>query len=90
MPLFDSCAGEICHSFAAGQIAEQIGVPADECCNQIQMIEPLHPERSYVLQKLIGRNLCSGSPMPLDQSPFNADDLQTISDWICQGADTSH
>ncbi|HEX3854203.1 MAG TPA: hypothetical protein VHW01_24735, partial [Polyangiaceae bacterium] len=52
VPLFNSCAGEICHSFNAGQIAEQVGVASVECCGELQMIEPGHPERSYVLQKL--------------------------------------
>ena len=89
VPLFNGCAGEVCHSFNAGQIAEQVGVPADECCNEIQMIEPGHPERSYVLQKLIGRNLCAGSQMPLERSPFSPDDIQTVADWICQGAGTA-
>jgi len=89
VPLFNSCAGEVCHSFSAGQIAEQVGVPSVECCGELQMIEPAHPERSYVLQKLTGRNLCSGSQMPLSQPPFSSDDLQTVSDWICQGAATS-
>jgi hypothetical protein len=90
VPLFNSCAGEVCHSFNAGQIAQQIGVPSVECCGALQMIEPGQPERSYVLRKLLGRNLCAGSQMPLDQPAFSADDIQTVSDWICQGADTSH
>ena len=89
VPLFNGCAGEVCHSFNAGQIAEQVGVPADECCNQLQMIEPGHPERSYVLRKLLGRNLCAGAQMPLERPAFNADDLQAVSDWICQGAGTA-
>ena len=90
VPLFAGCAGEICHDFAGGGIARQIGVPADECCNQIQMIEPGHPERSYVLLKLLGQDACSGSPMPLDKPRFTADENQAVADWICQGADTSH
>jgi hypothetical protein len=89
VPLFNSCAGEVCHSFSAGQIAQQVGVPSVECCGELQMIEPGHPERSYVLQKLIGRNLCGGSRMPLSQSAFGSDDIQTVSDWICQGAGTT-
>ncbi len=89
VPLFNSCAGEVCHSFAAGAIAEQVGVPSIECCGERQMIEPGHPERSYVLQKLRGKNLCGGLQMPLEQAPFSSADLQTVSDWICQGANTS-
>ena len=89
VPLFNSCAGEVCHSFAAGAIARQVDVPSVECCGKRLMIEPGHPERSYVLQKLRGSDLCGGDPMPLDQARFNATDLQTISDWICQGAGTN-
>jgi len=89
VPLFDSCAGELCHSFAGGQISQQIGAPAVECCSEIQMIEPGHPERSYVLRKLLGQDLCGGSAMPLDKPRFSADDTQAIADWICQGADTT-
>jgi hypothetical protein len=89
VPLFNSCAGEICHSFAAGAIAQQVGVPSIECCGELQMIEPGHPERSYVLRKLLGRDLCGGSQMPLDQPAFSSDDLQTVADWICQGAGTT-
>jgi len=90
VPLFDSCAGEICHSFAGGGISTQIGVPAHECCDQIQMIEPGHPERSYVLIKLMGQDRCGGSPMPLGKPSFTAADNQAIADWICQGADVTH
>jgi hypothetical protein len=89
VPLFNSCAGEICHSFSAGVIAQQVGVPSVECCGELQMIEPGHPERSYVLRKLKGQDLCGGSQMPLNAPAFNSDDLQTVADWICQGAGTT-
>ena len=89
VPLFNSCAGEICHSFGAGAIAQQVGIPSVECCGELPMIEPGHPERSYILQKLRGTNVCGGAQMPLDQSPFSSDDLQIVSDWICQGAGTA-
>ena len=89
VPLFNSCAGEVCHSFNAGAIAQQVGIPSVECCGQLQMIEAGHPERSYVLRKLQGQNLCAGSQMPLAQPAFSSDDLQTVADWICQGAGTA-
>ena len=88
-PLFNGCSGEVCHSFGSGAIVNQIGISADECCNEIQIIDPGHPERSYLLDKLLGRNLCMGSRMPLDQPPFTSDELQIVSDWVCQGADAS-
>jgi hypothetical protein len=89
IPLFSSCSGEICHSFAAGGIADQIGAPATECCNQIAVIDPGHPENSYLLNKLAERGLCDGVQMPIGRAPFSASDLQVLSDWICQGAETN-
>ena len=52
------------------------------------MIEPGQPERSYVLRKLMGLDLCGGSRMPLEGPAFDSDQLQTVADWICQGAGT--
>ena len=88
-PLFSGCGGEICHSFAAGGIADQIGVPATECCNQIEVIDPGHPESSYLLNKLSGRGLCDGAQMPIGRMASSAGDLRVLSDWICQGAHTN-
>ncbi len=89
VPLFSDCSGEICHSFEAGGIAREIAVPATECCNLIAVIDPGHPESSYLLNKLSGRGLCDGAQMPIGRTPFSADDLRVLSDWICQGAQTS-
>jgi hypothetical protein len=88
-PIFDGCSGEVCHFFGSGAIANQVGVAADECCNEIRIIDPGHPERSYLVDKLQGRNLCFGSRMPLDQPPLYPDDIQVVVDWICQGAGTT-
>jgi hypothetical protein len=89
VPLFNGCAGEICHDFGGGAIIYQIGVPSVECCGKASLIVPGHPETSYVLNKLTGTNMCSGRQMPLDQTPYSASDVQTIADWICQGAGTT-
>lgn len=89
VPLFNSCAGEVCHSFAEGAIVGEIGVPSANCCGELTIIDPGHPERSYVVDKLLGRDKCGGSRMPLGGSAFSADDIQTVTDWICQGAPTS-
>jgi hypothetical protein len=90
VPLFDGCAGEICHNFGSGAIRSQIGVLVDECCDEISVIDPGHPESSYVVDKLSGKNLCMESrQMPLGQPAFTADEIQIVADWICQGAGTS-
>lgn len=88
-PLFDSCGGEVCHSFAAGAIAGTIRLPSNNCCGQLQIIEPGRPERSYLIDKLLGRDRCGGSRMPLDRPAFSADEVQVVADWICLGARTS-
>lgn len=89
VPLFSDCGGEICHSFASGGIADQIGVLATECCDQIPVIDPGHPESSYLLNKLSGQGLCDGVQMPIGRTPFSESDLRVINDWICQGANTN-
>lgn|SRR6478736_858715 len=88
-PLFSDCGGEICHSFASGGIATQIGLPATECCDQVPVIDPGHPESSYLLNKLSGQGLCDGAQMPIGRAAFSESDLRVISDWICEGAKTS-
>jgi hypothetical protein len=90
VPIFDSCSGEVCHSFANGGIASAIDQPSTECCSALKLIEPYHPERSYVLRKLLGQNLCAGAQMPLARTPFPADQTQIVADWICQGASTAN
>ncbi|MES1174543.1 MAG: hypothetical protein ABUL62_09445 [Myxococcales bacterium] len=88
VPLFSGCGGEICHSFQAGGIAYEIGASASECCGELAVIDPGHPESSYLLNKLTGKGLCGGAQMPIGRAPFSATDIRTISDWICEGAPT--
>jgi hypothetical protein len=87
-PLFASCSGEICHSFTAHQLAAEVGQASAECCPKRWLIAPGAPERSYLLDKLRAERLCAGAPMPLDQPPLSEPEIQTISDWICEGAPT--
>jgi hypothetical protein len=87
-PLFASCSGEICHSFTAHQLAAEVGLAAAECCPKRLFIAPGAPQRSYLLDKLRGEALCAGARMPLDQPPLSEPEIQAISDWICEGAQT--
>ncbi len=60
---------------------------AEECTDIRMMVAPGDPEHSYVIHKLTGKNLCAPpSTMPLDKPMLSAKDIQTIYDWICQGA----
>ena len=88
-PLFASCSGELCHSFTAQLLATEVGLPAAECCGRRPFIAAGAPERSYLLDKLRGQSLCAGARMPLDQPPLSDAQIQTISDWICEGARTA-
>jgi len=86
-PIFATCRGEVCHDFSdSNNLRAWIAAGADECCNQRELIAPGHPERSYLLDKLQGRRLCYGAPMPLNRAALVAADLAVIEAWICQGA----
>jgi hypothetical protein len=65
--------------------ANLVNVAASECASRKRVV-PGNPSSSYLLQKLLGVNLCSGSQMPKAGSSLPASDLQAISDWICEGA----
>ena len=86
-PILAGCRGEVCHDFTApGGVVTFIGAPADECCNQRELISPGHPERSYLVDKLQGQRLCYGTRMPQNRGPLPDAELAVIQAWICQGA----
>jgi hypothetical protein len=87
-PLFASCSGEVCHDFTASGLRASIGVASLECCTETPLIAPGFPERSYLLDKVRGAPLCSGLRMPIDKPPLGDDEIQAISDRICEGAPT--
>jgi len=62
-----------------------VGVRATECCDGRLRVDPGRPDRSYVMQKLRGEELCLGEKMPLSGTVSDAE-VQTIEDWICAGA----
>jgi hypothetical protein len=52
-------------------------------------VKPGDVGASYLMNKLLGTNLCSGSQMPKAGQSIPADQLRSISDWICQGANSN-
>jgi hypothetical protein len=46
---------------------------------------PGAPDQSYLVDKLLGIDLCFGSKMPKTGGVADAD-IATISNWICEGA----
>lgn len=82
-PIIGTCTGEICHGGWSYETV--VGRPSRECCDQF-LVSPGDPSKSYLLNKLEGKNICWGSRMPLDPSPLATASIQKIADWICQGA----
>jgi hypothetical protein len=49
-------------------------------------VEPLRPDNSFILTKLLGPGPGEGSRMPLGQDPLSSADIQMINAWIEAGA----
>jgi hypothetical protein len=85
-----NCAGEACHESTwadpAAAYGALVGVPAAECCDGRRRVQPGRPDRSYILDKLRGQNLCDGERMPLGGDQLPPQDITIVDDWICEGA----
>jgi hypothetical protein len=94
-PIFTaSCANQGCHtgtrpsagvSLAAGAAYAELVNVASSCAGRL-LVRPGVAAQSYLMDKLYGTNLCSGSQMPKAGSSLPAAQLAIISTWICQGA----
>lgn len=59
----------------------------DTCASAGDLVKPGDLQDSYLLHKLTGIDMCPGTVrMPKIGSPLSHAKLQTIADWICQGA----
>lgn len=82
-PILNSCIGNgACHQ---NSHTKWMTMSASGCGTR-KVVDPGHPESSYMLHKLTNTNLCAGEPMPKGAPPLPPDQIQLISDWICQGA----
>jgi hypothetical protein len=73
-------------SLEAGKaFAELVNVPADECGSRL-LVKPGAPAASYLMDKLLGANLCMGSQMPKAGTSLPSQQIDAIRSWICQGA----
>jgi hypothetical protein len=89
-----SCASAACHTgFMPAEglrldegvaYGELVGVISSQCAGRA-LVAPGAPESSYLVDKLRGINLCSGTRMP-KSGPLPAAQIQTMVDWIAQGA----
>jgi hypothetical protein len=96
-PIFTaSCVAAGCHSGArpkedlslvAGEAYDElVGVATSQCGGGRTLVEPGNSGVSYLMQKLLGFDLCTGSQMPKAGQSIPAAELEAIGNWICQGA----
>jgi hypothetical protein len=95
-PIFTStCALTGCHGgvkpqenmlLSAGNAYKNlVNVPAAECSGRMRVV-PSDVNSSYLMDKLTGKNLCTGSQMPKTGSSLPASQLNAVRSWICAGA----
>ncbi|MFT3924185.1 MAG: hypothetical protein QM778_16745 [Myxococcales bacterium] len=94
--LQSACTNAGCHSgtkpkenlslSSSTSYAELVGVKTSQCNDGRLLVKPGDPGTSYLMQKLLGQDLCSGTQMPKAGSSLPAQQLETITAWICQGA----
>jgi hypothetical protein len=63
-----------------------VNVPSSQCSPSRLRVMPGDPGRSYLMNKLMGVNLCTGSQMPKAGTSLSSGELQSIGAWICGGA----
>jgi chitinase len=94
-PLFTAnCTNAGCHGrvnpkegldLRAGKsYSDLVGVPSAQCSNRMR-VSAGNSAASYLVDKLTGTSLCSGSKMPKSGSLSPAE-IQTVIDWIDLGA----
>jgi len=83
-PILGSCSGELCHD--AWKYATTVGIASLECCDRRKLIDPGRPDRSYLLQKMKGFNLCGNSSEMPPGATVLPPELDVIESWICLGA----
>jgi hypothetical protein len=90
-----SCSSAGCHKgvmpqagldLSAGKsFADLVDVGASQCNDGRKRVLPGDPAQSYLMDKMMGVDLCSGTAMPkLGSLP--TPQLTTIANWICAGA----
>jgi hypothetical protein len=87
-----SCGTSACHGGARPQAgldlssasvaqADLVGVTAEQCTGK-KLVLPGDPAQSYLINKLTGVGMCSGSQMPKGKPALSAADIDTIRAWI--------
>lgn len=95
LPMFSvSCSGSDCHTEggeaplnleAALAYANIVNVEAEDCAGK-RLVVPGSPDTSYLVDKLMGGNICEGGRMPLADEPLPNLGIARVVRWICAGA----
>lgn len=90
------CSAPGCHSgmrpqadlslTASTAYASLVGGASVQCSDGRLRVAPGDPAGSYLMDKLLGIDLCSGTRMPKTGQSLSAAELSAISAWICAGA----
>ncbi|HEX3477595.1 MAG TPA: hypothetical protein VHT91_21380 [Kofleriaceae bacterium] len=91
VPLIGHCTnGDGCHGIGrltTWPYQALINVVAADCSDPRVIVKPGDPSASYLVDKLLGVNLCNGTRMPPPlATPLSDASMATIEAWICQGA----
>lgn len=62
-----------------------MNVGAEQCTNKL-LVAPGSPSNSYLVNKLTGTDMCSGSRMPKGGSSLSNGDIESVRVWIGSGA----
>jgi len=94
--LASACTAAGCHSGnkpkeslaldMAKSYAELVNVSTSECSGTRKLVVPGRPGSSYLMQKLLGVSMCTGTQMPKAGQSLAQKQLDLISGWICSGA----
>ncbi len=96
-PIFSaSCASKGCHSGVkpaaslplteGASYAALVGAQTNQCGGGRVRVVPGDPARSYLMQKLLGVDLCTGTQMPKAGQSIPSAQIDAIGAWICAGA----
>jgi hypothetical protein len=93
--LTGSCALAGCHAGAkpqqnmlltSGNTYKNVVNVSSAECSSLMRVAPNQVDQSYLMDKLLGKNMCSGTQMPKTGSSLSTAQLGTIRSWICSGA----
>lgn len=70
---------------AGAAFGSLVNVSASQCGSRLR-VAPGDPAASYLMDKLLGVDLCYGSQMPKIGVSLAKNDIDRIGAWICNGA----